>query len=148
MWKLNEFAGRTAVIAEDGEKISYGELGEASARLAAMVGGRRLVFCLCRNEVGSLLGYLAFVNAGIVPALLDAALNRELLASLIESYKPDYLWVRRRAAIFRHDCQGERLRYSLLETEYSRNTRCTTARLMLSTSGSTQPKFVARAMDI
>jgi acyl-coenzyme A synthetase/AMP-(fatty) acid ligase len=151
MWKLNKFEDKTAIVTEDGDKISYRELSEASIRLADMIGGRCLVFCLCRNETGSLLGYLSFVNNGIVPALLDSALNRDLLATLTESYKPDYLWVPNDVI---SDFSGMKVRgsmygYSLLKTGYNREYPLYDGlALLLTTSGSTgSPKFVRQSYE-
>lgn len=93
MWKFEGFWKNTALITEDGRAITYAELSEISARLAAFISGRSLVFSLATNTPGSLLGYVTFLNHGIVPLMLDAGLNRDLLWPLIEAYKPDYLWV-------------------------------------------------------
>ena len=93
MWNFNRFRNQTALICEEGREITYGELEEMSSLLAKHLPGRSLCFNLCSNQEGSLLGYLTFINNGTVPLLLDAYLDRALLAGLIETYKPDYFWL-------------------------------------------------------
>ncbi|GHV33496.1 hypothetical protein FACS1894187_01920 [Synergistales bacterium] len=94
MWRFSVFGENTAVIDEMGRQYSYARLEAEGALLvnSAKI-SRCLVFCMCTNEIGSLLGYVTFVNNRIVPVMLDKNLDRELLAALIENYKPDFLWL-------------------------------------------------------
>jgi acyl-CoA synthetase (AMP-forming)/AMP-acid ligase II len=93
MWKFNDFADNIVLVEEGGEKYTYGEFDKECAKLADALGRRCLVFNLCANEKGSLLGYASFLNAEILPVMLDSAIDRDFLFALIDSYKPDYLWI-------------------------------------------------------
>jgi long-chain acyl-CoA synthetase len=93
MWDLKEHIDNIAVIQESGAVVTYGELLEHSNDLTEKMPERSLVVCLCKNSIGSLLGYVAFLNAKIVPLMLDGGVDKELLGSLIEVYKPEYFWV-------------------------------------------------------
>src|SRR5690242_5286170 len=71
---------------------SRAELDAAALRVAgALAGEKRLAFCFCRNDIGSILGYLGAVEAGHAVALLDEALNPSLKQALIEAYQPDVI---------------------------------------------------------
>ena len=43
--------------------------------------------------MGSVLGYTAFVNNGIVPVMINSHLEEMLLENLLETYSPEYLWI-------------------------------------------------------
>lgn len=92
IWDLEAHAGRTALIEETGERMTYAELRAEGAALAEAVGRRCLVFALCRNTIGSVLGYTAFLNHGIVPVMVNSHLDGALLGNLLEAYRPEYLW--------------------------------------------------------
>jgi len=149
MWNFKEFENNIAIIDESGGRTSYRELQTACASVLSHVDSRRLVFCLCTNEKGSLLGYTAFLDGGVVPLLLDATLECGLLAALIDSYKPDYLWLPHgmidEFSDFGHmaDCWG----YSLLKTPYNNVYPLhDELALLLTTSGSTgSPKLVRQS---
>ncbi len=93
MWKLSSFGKRTALIKENGNPISYEKLNHDTEELNRRIPERCLVFSLCRSCYGSVLGYVSFLNHRVVPVLLDAGMERELLWNLICLYKPQYLWV-------------------------------------------------------
>lgn len=92
MWRFAEHGNNTAVITEQGESISYGALSYAADALAAQIPTRCLVFCLCANELGALIGYVACLQRQIVSFMVDATLDEQFLADLRASYKPDYIW--------------------------------------------------------
>ena len=92
VWNLAEHGARTALV-ERGREISYADLASACDSIAEKVPARSLVFMLASNASGSVAGYLAFMNAGAVPLLLDEGINAELLAGLMDVYAPEYLWV-------------------------------------------------------
>ncbi|GEM_PF-3117044 len=54
---------------------SYGRLSGASERIADAIGGRSLIFLLCTNTPASIAGYVACMNHGIVPAMVDGELD-------------------------------------------------------------------------
>lgn len=85
---------QTALFTADRE-ISYGELSETVRRFGVSIRGRNLVFCLCRNCVAAVAGYLGILDQGSVPLLLDAHLEWQQLAGLYESYRPEMLWMPR-----------------------------------------------------
>lgn len=150
MWRLDSFSNNIAVIDEEGNKYSYAQLKFACDELIYNIkSGRCLIFCLCSNEIGSLLGYVACINARIVPLLLDAHLDHELLSALIENYKPDYLWVPLSMKNeFGHlTVVYAKYGYTLIKTPYTNKYPLyDELALLLTTSGSTgSPKLVRQS---
>ena len=56
MWNFNEFLDNTALRSDDGTQLTYRELGEETGRLASAIGKRCLVFSMCSNTEGSVIG--------------------------------------------------------------------------------------------
>ena len=90
--RLSAFSDNIAVITTDNQ-YTYKELIEYTQAFNDKLVKRSLVFCLAENSIGSLLGYLSFITNNIVPLMLDSDLDRELLNGLIDTYKPDYIWL-------------------------------------------------------
>lgn len=149
MWDFNRFGANTAIIDEHGNNISYAQLENEGVRLASFVGERCLVFCLCQNSLGSVVGYVSFVEHNIVPILLNAHLERELLNNLLEKYSPAYLWIpeKKVSEFNRFEVVCKSFDYVLVKTRYDKK-YCMHEELclMLTTSGSTgSPKFVRQS---
>lgn len=149
MWDFDKYQNNVAVVDEAGTVLTYNELQKENDRLYREINRRCLVFCLCTNTVGSIIGYTAFIQNGIVPVLLNAHLEKELLNNLLDNYNPSYIWV---PADQINDFSNVETVYStqgytLLRTSYNKEYElfpelC----LMLTTSGSTgSPKFVRQS---
>ena len=93
MWSFDKFVGKTAIIDEFGVSLSYEDLIREGEKIYEAIGKRCLVFTLCENSVGSVVGYASFINNRVVPVLLNAHMERELLGNLLDAYSPSYLWV-------------------------------------------------------
>lgn len=82
----------TAVVADDGSIVSYAELKRRTDEWAAKVPTRSLVFLLVGNNLDSLVAYVACLNHGIVPLMLDAKIDGQLLQRFKDIYRPDFIW--------------------------------------------------------
>lgn len=93
MWNFGNFGDRDAIIDETFGILSYTKLKEETEKLTNAAGERFLVFVLCSNTVGSVLGYSAFMNAHIVPLMLNRNIDSAMFKYLINAYYPKYLWL-------------------------------------------------------
>lgn len=149
MWNLEQFAGRIAARDDAGRRLTYDELICEHNRLAGALNGRHLVFVLCSNTLGALIGYTGCVQNRAVPLLLAKTMDRELLERLIAIYRPKYLWLpaEMKSAYSMYPPVYETFGYALLCTEFEEeyplaDELC----LLLTTSGSTgSPKLVRQS---
>lgn len=90
---LNTYNNSLAVITDQGEGVLYKDIETYSSLIYSKINHRCLVFCLCKNTIDSLTGYISFVTNKVVPLMLDAGLEIDLLNNLIKLYQPEYLWM-------------------------------------------------------
>ena len=149
IWDYANCQYNIAILDEYGHKVTYQEIEIISKSLGGIIDKRCLVFSLCRNTIGSVCGYAAFMDNNIVTVLLSSQLNEELLDKLISVYKPDFLWIPTCMSKKFNDllCVYSCYDYSLLKTKFDNiyllNNELA---LLLTTSGSTgSPKFVRQS---
>ena len=149
IWNLEKHAGKTALTEESGAQVTYDILNAEANRLADAIGHRCLVFALCRNAIGSVLGYTAFLNNGIVPVMMNSHLEESLLENLLRTYQPEYLWVPKdQAEQFSGMPEAySAYDYALLKTGYEKKYPLyEELGLLMTTSGSTgSPKLVRQS---
>lgn len=151
IWELDRFGQAPALIGEHGEQMTYAALDAESRALAEKVGRGRLVFVLCRQAFGSVLGYAAFLNNGVVPLMLSSQLEEGLLRNLLQTYSPAYLWLpedmtgRFPGMARAYAAHGYELLRTGFEKEYPLHDDLG---LLITTSGSTgSPKLVRQSYE-
>ncbi|MCR5726941.1 MAG: AMP-binding protein [Lachnospiraceae bacterium] len=149
MWNLEKFKEKTAIIDEFGNSIKYESLKHESSILAKKIGCRCLVFSLCTNEIGSVIGYTAFINNGIVPVMVSSHLEEKLLNNLMDTYRPKFIWIPKdqEKQFVGMKAEYEAYNYILLRTEYDKEySLFDELGLLITTSGSTgSPKLVRQS---
>lgn len=140
MWNFRKYQDNTAAITEEGREITYADIIDMSSLLSSFIPERCLIISLTSNQAGSLLGYVTFINNRLVPLLLNSVMDTDLLWPIIDTYKPDYLWlpsiIEGKFPMFEPVCSV--CGYSLVKTPYSRVYPLhEELALLLTTSGST-----------
>lgn len=135
---------KIAIKDDSGNMLTYGDVCEIVKIFNDLNLSRSVIFCLCENCAGALVGYIAFENNKQVPLLLDADIDDELRENLDGMYSPGYYWVPERKE---KNIKGEKLYsaygYVLLKTSSDPYELNDSLSLLLSTSGSTgSPKLV------
>jgi len=149
MFQLEKYKLNIAVITDKGERLSYEELVAAAKTFADAVPQKRgLLFCLCENRIGSLVGYVACMEHNIPIVLLDGSKDLSVLENLKDIYQPEYIWI----TTDKKDAIGGETIYSYAsfslqkmhyEVEVDKPEINPELALCLTTSGSTgSPKFV------
>src|ERR1700728_631542 len=72
---------------------TYNDLRDSVKELlrAFVVSPKPLVFNFCRNDIRSIVTYLASLEAGNAVALLDDGLRADAKANLIDLYQPEFI---------------------------------------------------------
>lgn len=148
IWNL-ENHNNIALQDEFGQTVTYDVLNSEAKTLADRIGHRCLVFSLCRNEIGSIIGYTSFINNGIVPVMVNSHLEEMLLKNLLATYSPEYLWIPKdQSDSFEWmTVEHETYNYVLLKTGYDTTYPLfDELGLLVTTSGSTgSPKLVRQS---
>lgn len=149
--EFGRFGNKPAAIGSDGETLTYQELEDYAKRIGEKIPRRSLVFCFCKNVIGSMAGYLSFLYNKVVPLMVDAAINEVLAENLMQVYQPQYVYVPAELAE-RYSGMEEvhsEFGYLLLKTNYEKvYPLCEELGLLLTTSGSTgSPKLVRQSYD-
>lgn len=146
---LEKYSSNIAIITEQSKQISYKELLDAADSIGNRIKKRCLVFAVCKNCFESVAGYIGFMRAGAVLALISDTIDNTLFANLLEAYKPEYIYLPAEKSGLEINCTtvfsyGS---YTLLKTDCSIDyTLHDDLALLLSTSGSTgSQKFVRQS---
>lgn len=144
LFDFDKYSNNIAVITEGGISYKYSDLKAVILNNSKLLKYRSLAFCLCNNEIGSLLAYLACLENGVVPVMLDASKDLESIIKLLDIYKPNYVWAPDSIADeFGFDCVSSHYGYSLLSAYNFNHNLHPDLALLLTTSGSTgSPKLV------
>ena len=89
----NLFGKRPVLITDRNESVKLSELESINLSIKDKVPKRSLVFALNKNTPGALCGYFAFIKNEIVPLMLDADMDYNLLKRILDIYDPDYIWL-------------------------------------------------------
>lgn len=148
MFNLERYNNNTAVITDKGEWLTYGDLIAVTDAFAKAVPQKGLLFCLCENRIGSLVGYLACMEHHIPIVLLDGSKDISVLQNLITIYQPEYVWISNdRVESIGGETIYQYVTFSLQKMSYEEVVEKPEINpelaLCLTTSGSTgSPKFV------
>lgn len=143
---LRLHAGRTLFLYDDGRQFSYDDAVSLSETAAFSETRRRLVFCMCENDPGGMLGYLGLLAADAVPLMLSTKQQQPQFEGLLAAYQPAFVWLpqERAADVGGGEVVFSHLGYCLVATNRQQDYQIhESLALLLSTSGSTgSPKFV------
>lgn len=144
LFNLSQYQHNTVIVTDGEEVLTYGDLESSVQCMSSNLQPRTLVFCLCKNEIGSLLGYISFLRSGVVPVMLDATKDSDSIRALLDIYNPNYIWLPSSIAdTFGGECVYTEYGYSLIRYSDRQIELHPDLALLLTTSGSTgSPKFV------
>ncbi len=146
MWNLDRHKGMLALLDDRGDSVTYSDILEESRIIGQEVGGRCIVFSLCTNSIGSIVGYASFLENGIVPVMLSSEIDRNLLEELDSKYQPSFYWAPSDMEFEGLEKVHEYRGYSLLRTGYGKYDIDPDTCVLLTTSGSTgNPKLVRQS---
>lgn len=91
---IERYGKNTAVVTENGEKISYRALLETADGLAAHTAPRSLVFLVCENRFECIAAYIGFLRRRTVPVMISSKLDLAMLNLLTDAYKPNYIFTK------------------------------------------------------
>lgn len=147
MWDFDKYRNQTAVVTEYNETLSYADLSAMSRDLAQIMTPRSLLVHLCRNDLGSFVGYVTCIQNKVVPILLNAQIAPEALQEFIDRYRPEFIYApsEREILLPNSEVIYTKLGYSLLRTNLVQESSRLhdDLALLLTTSGSTgSPKLI------
>lgn len=91
--RLNLFSARASIIEENGQTHQLNEVIVAGEFLFSSIKSGSLILILCQNNFESIFFYINAVERGAATILLDSEIDEGLLRSLIDEYRPQFVFI-------------------------------------------------------
>lgn len=147
----DEFKNNTALIDDLGRCYTYEQMYTLGSQMLKNTQARRIMMLLCDNSIESISIYLAALQKGIIPLMVNSSMPENLLFTIYEKYKPAYIFARKNiqklfeACHCIHETAGSMLYEADSVTDYPVHDDLA---LLLTTSGSTgSPKLVRQSYN-
>ncbi len=137
-----------ALIDSGDDCATYGEIIDFGASFYNCIKKRTLIFVLCSNCVGAVMGYLGSMMNRIVPLMLSDSMDSKQMENLIHIYRPEYIWKPENMVGDKEKVAFSGRSYALVSTGLSSYPLYEELSLLLTTSGSTgSPKLVRHSYE-
>jgi long-chain acyl-CoA synthetase len=84
---------RPALLTDADQSWSYGQLHEEVVHFSKLLPQNRLVFLAGRNDIPTTIAYIACLETGCVPLLLDPDISEVAFSKLLGTYSPAYIFL-------------------------------------------------------
>lgn len=89
---MDLFNKQSTLVFDNDKKQTVASVIEEGNLILSEITPRSLCILLCRNTFDSLFFYINFIDKRIVPILVDAETDKQLLQTLINDYSPDFVF--------------------------------------------------------
>lgn len=146
---IEVFGDSVAIITDSLEEVSYSQLIQLADKFKKYFNEKCLIFSLSSNCLESVVGYIGFLRARVVPLLISYNIHPDLFDNLIKSYQPTFVWlpISKKFNLPDYNEVYSYRNYALYKSEFTPKLKINAElALLLSTSGSTgSPKLVRQS---
>jgi acyl-CoA synthetase (AMP-forming)/AMP-acid ligase II len=137
----------SVMLQDDNSDLTYSDALNFSKEFCPHITPRSLMFILCSNTMGSVLGYISALSNKTIPVLISSSIDKDLFKKLYVLYTPAYIFADdnnlERLDLLKDDISFKAFSYSLIKTGNPSFKVDDELALLMSTSGSTgSPKLV------
>ena len=151
VWDFAKYGNTTALIGDNGVRLSYPELSLLEGRLSGLMEKRALILMFCKNTPGAVAGYAALLNNGFPVMPVSSELPADLRNDIINTYRPAFIFLPEdMCSDYPHMKRADTvLDYVILNSNYTNPFPVyDDLALLITTSGSTgSVKFVRQSFD-
>ena len=89
---FKKFLNNVALISDDGKQYTYSEILNSAEKITNNIKKKCVILFLCKNTPESIIGYLGFIQKGVVLILVHHTTKKNNLNFIISKFHPKYIF--------------------------------------------------------